>query len=410
MIILKNQGSKNSSLPLITSCLLSKNIFKIYNVPNLLDILSLIELLLQFNVVCKFDNNVLEINTLNLKIPNKIIYNRNFRAAYYLPCALYYLIKNDEVVKFRIFSGCRLGSRNIDYHLQLFRKMNILEKFENDNIYIKNNKNLTNFSFCLPKPSVGCTINFILLNVISRITCILYNYAKDPYIDDLIEFLILRGAKIEKDDQKIKIIGSEFLKAQNFKVMDDPIVFGTNIIISSIFNSNNLEVLIEKSNLKNLGNFKDLLTDIGIVLNLKDNFYCVSRKKIKFVKKIQSGYFPEIYTDLIPIILLFLIHNNIKTILVDNIFENRFNFLEQLSSLGYKFNKISNNIIETSTSTKTQIVNDINFKNYDIRGDSCILLAYVINNIEICNFDKIYLNRGFENLYKNMCLIQKCLC
>ena len=103
-------GAKNSSLPILSSVLLAKGIYIISNVPNITDIQNLFYLLKQFNVKIDYNNNIAHINTLSLKIPDKINYYKDFRGSYYLIGSIYYLIQttyNDIVVN-RLFAVLRL--------------------------------------------------------------------------------------------------------------------------------------------------------------------------------------------------------------------------------------------------------------------------------------------------------------
>ena len=113
MIKIKVPGAKNSSLPILCSVLLTKGTYIISNVPNISDIQNLFHLLLQFNVKISYNNNTAYINTLFLKMPEKINYDKDFRASYYIIGSIYYLITTSY--NFEISNGCNIDNRKINY-------------------------------------------------------------------------------------------------------------------------------------------------------------------------------------------------------------------------------------------------------------------------------------------------------
>ena len=221
MIKINIPGAKNGALPILCATLLTKGIYNIYNIPNINDIDSLLILLKQCNVLIKRENSNVLIDTRNLILPKKLNYTKDFRGSYYLIGALYYLI--EDKYDFRISNGCNIDNRKINFHIDILEKLNTQCKIKDFNLnIIKKKSNYKIFKYRLEKPSVGSTINFILINVLSNRRNYLYNYAKEPYIIDLINFLKLMGSKIILNKKYILIEGVDYLNSINYSIIPDP--------------------------------------------------------------------------------------------------------------------------------------------------------------------------------------------
>ena len=282
MINITIPGAKNSSLPILCAVLLTKGIYIISNIPNITDIQNLFNLLRQFNVKIDYNNNIAHINTLSLKIPDKINYDKDFRGSYYLIGSIYYLIQTSY--NFKISNGCNIDNRKINYHIDILEKMGTVCNFTGNNLRITKKKiNLTSFYYTLDKPSIGATINFILLNVKSNRTSFLYNFAKDPYVYDLINFLNKMGSKIILKNNIIKIIGITDLKSTDHKIIYDPIIMGTYILLGGLLDYKyNIKLYIFPIIDTILGDFYKLLPILGIKLFKTDNDHYY----IKYTKNI----------------------------------------------------------------------------------------------------------------------------
>ena len=186
-------GSKNASLPILAACILNGKVNKLYNVPNISDVKTTLEILKELGCVIKKDKKRITIDSgpVNKKeIPEKLM--RKLRSSVILAGAM---IARFKEVTFTYPGGCDIGARPIDLHLTSFKKLGIKISENSGNIYCVCDK-IENVKIHLDFPSVGATENIILASVLGKQEVIIENAALEPEIVDLVEFLKRMGARI----------------------------------------------------------------------------------------------------------------------------------------------------------------------------------------------------------------------
>ena len=331
-------GAKNSALPIISATLLDRRIYNLKNIPMISDILSQIDILRQFNVTVEINGNCLTINTLNFRIPSIINYSKNHRGSYYFIGSTFYTNKD---MLFILGNGCNISKENrkVNYHIDIIKLSGRSINYYKDNLEITGKYNDKSISYTFEKPSVGGTINGLF--ILSRINAKseLVNYAKDPYIFDVINFLIKIGINIEYDNNKIIIYGNKNFNSEkiNFTISPDPIEAISYIIYSSIIQKNNSisSYTIGPIILKDLGNSLKIMDNIGINLIEKDEKYYFIRKGELKNFSIETDYFPGIYTDCQPFFCILSLFINGKCEITENVWDNRFNYIHEINKLGF---------------------------------------------------------------------------
>jgi len=409
-MIINFNGAKNSALPILACCLLSKGKYKILNVPKIKDIYNLLDLIKQFNVNITWNKKELTINIEELSIPKKMDYVENFRASYYLIGSTCNMITNNFI--YEVSKGCEIGERPINYHIDFIEKMGyrvVIKKTQVSIYYNKNVEECEEIYFKIKKKSVGCTINGIILSVKSNKIVYLEEYSKEPYIYDTINFLIKMGANIEITEKYIKIIGKKMLNSCNYEIMYDPIETGTYIILAAILNYKKLyhNLIIGPIIKSNLGKFNIFLKEVGFILvpnKYKENYYTISfnhniTNTIKNLK-IETGYYPDIYTDLQPLIVLLLSELEICSNLKENVWEDRYKYIKGLNRMGHLITE-ENGILYIKKKKEYIKINKLNC--YDLRADAALLMASLFAGSyhgHIIDFK--FINRGYFNLNTNI--------
>lgn len=397
------QGAKNSALPIIAGTLLAKTKYKLYNIPLISDIYIQLNLLKQYNVDIKLEKDYIFIDTTNMKIPDKIIYDTNTRGTYYFIGSTIY---NDINLEFVLANGCDIDNNNrkIDIHLELIKMYGKKYEYKNEILKIYGKKNINNFNYKFKIPSIGATINglFIFSNTDNKI--ILENYAKDPYIFDVINFLIKIGINITFDENKIIIDGKHNNNNEiiSHTIIPDPIeaisyiiYSGINLIDNSISSYTIGPLIIE-----DLGKCKQVLENIGIeLLYSHNNYYYIKKNKLNNFN-ITTGYFPEIYTDTQPFFCILGLHINESSIINELVWNNRFKYVNQLNKFGYNL-KPNNNILEINNS----IINNSQDNNIiltDLRAGMALYMFFY-NDLDKYNIiNKHYIDRGYYNYEKKI--------
>ena len=253
-------GSKNSSLSILASCLLSDKQVSILGIPKLTDTFFFLELLSSFGVEVKgldnFKNTKKFILNAKKITNNKAPYNlvKKMRASILVLGPL--LARTGKAIV-SLPGGCSIGLRPVDIHLKSLEKLGARIFIEKGYIYAEALKGLKGNKIVFPKVSVGATINVLMAAVLAKGTTEIHNAAKEPEIEDLGLCLKSMGAKIEGlGTNKILIEGVTKLKKTNYKVMLDRIEAGTYA----------LAVAIAGGEIELLGAEKKLLTYFLYVL------------------------------------------------------------------------------------------------------------------------------------------------
>lgn len=408
---IKLHGAKNSALPIIAATLLKKTIYYIKNINMYDDILTQLELLKQFNINLYTENNKLIINTENMKIPNKIIYNDNMRGSYYfIGSTITY-----SNLTYELGNGCDIdiNNRKINYHIDLIELTGKKIILNDNKITLHGDIIDREIEYEFQNPSVGGTINGLFIFSKFKSKIILKNYAKDPYIYDVISFLKCMKKNIYYDDYKIIMYDNHDnyeIKLIKFNICYDPIEILTYIIFSAMNLSENMisSYNIGPININHLGKSLDLLHTIGIeLIKHKKNFYLIKKNKLNNFK-IQTGYFPDIYTDIQPFLCILALFINGQSIIEENIWKNRIKYVNEIIKFGYDIELYNNKIIINNDKYKydNKYINEIILT--DLRGGMALYLLLKLkyknlDNIKIIN--KKYIDRGYIDYDYNIDLI-----
>ena len=286
--------------------------------------------------------------------------------------------------------GCDIGTRPIELHLKAFEKLGI-------NI----NKNYGNIEcFCdriigekidLDFPSVGATENAILTSCLADGITIINNAAREPEIIDLQNFLNKMGAKIKgAGSSHIEIEGVKQLKDVSYNVMPDRIETGTFLCLAAINRSN---MIIQNADANHITPVVDKLEEMGCNLKIEKNQIEIKTPKKLKVIDIKTMPYPGFPTDMQSIFVALLTTVKGTSVVVENIFENRYRFAQELVRMGAKI----------TIEGKTAIIKGVK-KLYgasvnatDLRGGAALVLAGSVarGTTKIENIE--YILRGYEN-------------
>ncbi len=386
-------GSKNSALALIPASLLCKDKVTLTNVPRISDIFDMLEILNELDVKYEFIDNTLTIDSSQIKNKPLInIYIKKIRASYYFMGVLLALFHN---VSIATPGGCKIGDRPIDYHINGFKKLGI-KIDNNEDIYNLSYSILNNTTIVLPFPSVGATINLILVSCRSENIITIANASCEPEVIQVIELLKLAGAKIKLiDNNTIIIIGNNFKKTISYKVMNDRIEAGTYCILGALL-GNNLKIKgVEKAHLNSLLN---IFQYIGVNYNLIDNSIIFNKSNLHNSIDITTAPYPLFPTDLQqPLCVLATQIPNISYI-YEGIYLNRKAHIKELNKMGANIKTFQNKIaIYGATPLKGMLMHAS-----DLRGGATLVIAALIANGTSIIKEINYIERGYPNIVQKL--------
>ena len=323
-------GSKNASLPILAATLLSSKKVNLKNLPKVKDIETMINLLQSLGSKIRFKKKKL--------IINNSTQNKNF-ASYSLVKTMRagILVLGPLLAKFgnakvSLPGGCAIGTRPIDIHLKAFSKLGVKYNIAQGYVHASTPKGLVGSKIRFPKISVGATENLIIAASLAKGTTILSNCAIEPEIKDLVNFLNKIGCKIKwVGKRKIKIDGVNQINETTYSVMFDRIEAGTYLVAAAATEGNlkikNIIPKIIKTEI-------DTLRKIGTKIVVKKNQINVIGKKIIKSINIKTAPYPGFPTDLQAQLMVLLCKANKKSLIKEDIFENRFMHVAELNRMG----------------------------------------------------------------------------
>lgn len=386
---IKISGAKNSAVALIPTALLSDGIVKIDNVPNISDIDALEEILVYLGAKVTRKGDYIEIDSskiVNKPIPEKI--TKKLRASYYFMSCLLAKFKSVEMC---FPGGCNIGTRPIDQTLKAFKLLGA-KVDEKDNKYKIVAKRLVGNNIYLDMPSVGATINAMLVAVKSEGKTNIYNAAREPEIVSIATFLNQMGAKIlGAGTNIIEIQGVSKLGDCFTEVIPDRIEAGTYLIAGALV-GNNLKITnIIPEHIKSL---TDKMLEMGCNLKIGEDYAIISAKKSLKPVKIKTLGYPGFATDLQQPITALLVQAKGMSTLEETIYENRFNNVKYLNQMGADIT-IEGKKLFINGPKKLKGANVVAT---DLRAGACMVLA-ALSADGITTIDSVeHVLRGYENL------------
>ncbi len=387
---IKISGSKNASLPILAATLLSKKKIFLKNLPKVKDIETMINLLKSLGSKVSYNHKRFSINNSNQ--------NKKF-ASYSLVktmragiLVLGPLLAKFGEAKVSLPGGCAIGTRPIDLHLKSLSKLGVKYKINQGYVHATAPKGLIGSKIRFTKISVGATENLIIAACLAKGITILSNCAIEPEIHELVNFLKKTGCKIKWISQRtIKIIGVEKIKETSHSVMFDRIEAGTYLIAAAL-TQGDLKI---KNVIPNILHTEiKILKKIGSKIILKkDAIRIIGKKKIKNIN-LKTAPYPGFPTDLQAQAMVLLCKANKKSLITEDIFENRFMHVAELNRMGAQISIKSNKAI---------IKGNTNFKPAelmatDLRASVSLILA-ALSAKGKSTINRIYhLDRGYENL------------
>lgn len=386
-------GAKNSAVALVPASLLSDGKVTIENVPDISDISALNEILEWLGATVKRNKTSIEIDSssvINKEIPENI--SKKLRASYYFMSALLGKYKKVEMY---FPGGCNIGSRPIDQTLKAFRLLgaNIIE---DKNKYTITAEKLIGNNVYLDMPSVGATINTMLVAVKAEGKTVIENAAKEPEIVSVATFLNNMGAKIDgAGTSRITIYGVEKLSGCYTEVIPDRIEAGTYLIAGAMIGK---DLTIKNVIPRHLESLTTKLIEMGYDLKITSDSITISKiDNIKPVNVKTLGY-PGFPTDLQQPITALLCMANGESVLEETIYENRFNNVVYLEKMGANI-ELDEQKLYINGPTKFKGENVVAT---DLRAGACMVLAGLVAEGVTCIDSVEHVLRGYENIIKKL--------
>lgn len=389
-------GAKNAALPILAATTLTDQVIELSNVPNLVDINNLLEIIKGMGgYVDKREDKIIFCNEDIASETDKILSGK-LRASILLLGPI--LAKNKEALVY-LPGGCNIGARPIELHLKGLEKLGASIKEEKGYIKAKAKK-LVGAKIELDFPSVGATENIMMAAVLAEGTTIIKGAAKEPEIEDLADFLNALGGNVKgAGTSEIVIEGVKKLdKAPKYSIMPDRIEAGTFLVAAAMNPKNN--VTVKKVRPKDLEQVMDKLEDMGVKFNVGEDYVQVKPPvKLKPVD-ITTMPHPGFPTDMQAQMMTLLTFAQGTSVVKETIFENRMNHARELQKIGadIRVDKGVATIVGTRGLLGATKYVGASLESFDLRGGASMILAALNakGQSEVLNINHI--ERGYEDI------------
>jgi UDP-N-acetylglucosamine 1-carboxyvinyltransferase len=381
-------GAKNAAVAVIPAALMADDICIIENLPHIEDVDCLIETMTYMGAKCEFiDNHTLKIDSRNINnLTATYDAVKKMRASYYLLGALLGRFKKAEVA---MPGGCNFGSRPIDQHIKGFEALGADIAIEYGMITAKADK-LVGTTVYLDVASVGATINIMLAAVYAEGTTIIDNAAKEPHVVDTANFLNSMGAIVKgAGTDVIRITGVKKLHGSNYMIIPDQIEAGTYMIAAAITGG---DVRVNNIIPKHMESLSAKLSEMGAEILEGDDWINVKADIPLKSVNVKTMVYPGFPTDLQPQMVALLSTCNGVGLVTENVFDNRFQYVNELKRLGASI------VVEDRVAIIKGVskLSGAEVMATDLRAGAALVIIGLIAKGKVTIGNVKYIDRGYE--------------
>ena len=387
-------GSKNAALPIIAASLLTDEPVALHNVPNIADIYTMQHILHFIGVETDFEGNTLKINAkgvANVEIEHELV--SKLRGSSLLLAPL--LSRNGEV-RLAFPGGCVLGKRPMDAHLHALEELGAEVKHNDEVLHLICDE-LIGSAFTMTEASVTATENAITAAVLAEGKTVIRLSASEPHVQDLCNFLVKMGAKIEGiGTHKLKIEGVEKLHGTEHRITPDYLEAGT-LVLAAAITQGTVDILDVNPN--HLDIFWQKLREVGVHFELGEDMVRVLPSKNLKAIQLKTAIFPSFPTDLQAPFATLLTQAEGTSFIFETLFDGRLQYLYELEKMGLKPKILNAYQAEIEGPAKLR---GAHIDSCDIRAGAAMVLAALAaeGETEISNI--YYIDRGYERLDKKL--------
>ncbi len=400
------QGAKNEALQIISAVLLTPEKITVSNIPDILDVNLLIELLGEMNVktertakdTCTFQANDVDIDFLHSETYRKK--SGRLRGSVMLAGPLLARFRKAFIPK---PGGDKIGRRRLDTHIIGFEKLGATFDYNTqDGFFHLEAPRLQGTNLLMDEPSVTGTANIIMAASMAKGTTTIYNAACEPYIQQLCKMLNSMGARISGIGSNLLIIeGVTYLKGTEHRMLPDMIEIGSFIGLAAMTQS---EITIKNVSLENLGVIPDKFKQLGIQMEFLGDDIHIPEQEVYEIQNFLDGSVLTIYDhpwpgftpDLLSIVLVVATQARGSVLVHQKMFESRLFFVDKLIDMGAQIILCDPHRAAVIGLAREQKLRGITMSSPDIRAGVALLIAALSAEGKslIQNIDQI--DRGYQ--------------
>ena len=406
------QGAKNEALQIVSAVLLTPERVTISNIPNIRDVMKLIELLQAMGVdVTKIDDHTyaFEAKNVNLEYLLTDDFKKKGGALRGSIMIIGPLLARFGVAYIPEPGGDKIGRRPVDTHLRGFEALGAtFEHLKEERFYKINAKNLRGTFMLLDEASVTGTANIVMAASLTKGETTIYNAASEPYLQQLCKMINRMGGKISGiGSNKLIIEGVDSLGGTEHRMLPDMIEIGSFIGLAATTQS---EITIRNCSIPDLGIIPSVFRKMGIEMEFRgDDIYLPAQESYKIqnlidgsILTIRDGIWPAFTPDLISIALVTATQAKGSVLIHQWMFESRLFFVDNLIDMGAKIILCDPHRAVVIGSNRETKLRGITMSSPDIRAGVSMLIAALAANGKstIHNIEQI--DRGYQNIEQRL--------
>jgi UDP-N-acetylglucosamine 1-carboxyvinyltransferase len=402
------QGAKNEALQVLCAVLLTPEEIHMKNVPDILDVNRLIELLEGLGVKVsrtKHNEYIFQANQIKMDyITTKEFYEKatSIRGSVMILGPLLARFGKGYLPQ---PGGDKIGRRRLDTHFTGLQKLGVEFTYNDDEkSYHVNAKNLKGNYMLLEEASVTGTANIVMAAVMAKGTTTIFNAACEPYLVQLCEMLNRMGAQIQGIGSNLLTIeGVKELHGTTHTLLADMIEVGSFIGLAAMTQS---ELTIKNVQLSNLGLIPEVFRRIGVTVVQKEEDILVPAKEVYEIETFIDGSimniadapWPGFTPDLISIVLVVATQAKGSVLIHQKMFESRLFFVDKLIDMGARIILCDPHRATVIGLNHEQALKGIKMSSPDIRAGVALLIAALSakGTSIIENIDQI--DRGYQHI------------
>ncbi|MBK9484158.1 MAG: UDP-N-acetylglucosamine 1-carboxyvinyltransferase [Chitinophagaceae bacterium] len=402
------QGAKNEALQIISAVLLSPEKITISNIPDIVDVNLLIELLGEMKVkidrqsrdTCTFQADDVDVDYLHSESYHKK--SGKLRGSVMLAGPLLARFKKAYIPK---PGGDKIGRRRLDTHIIGFEKLGAKFLYDTeDGFFHLETTGLKGTHILLDEPSVTGTANILMAASMAAGTTTIYNAACEPYLQQLCKMLNRMGAKISGiGSNMLTITGVDALGGTEHRMLPDMIEVGSFIGLAAMTQS---DITIKNAGIEHLGVIPERFQQLGIQMNFVGDDIHIPAQEFYEIQKYMDGGVLTVYDhpwpgftpDLLSIVLVTAIQAKGSVLIHQKMFESRLFFVDKLIDMGAQIILCDPHRAVVIGLEREQQLRGITMSSPDIRAGVALLIAALSaqGKSTIQNIEQI--DRGYQNI------------
>ena len=326
-------GAKNSALKLMAAALLAPGTTVLSNVPDILDVAVMAQLLEQLGCRVTVEHDAE--GRVTIEVPEELAHEAPYDLVRRLRASISVLgplVARCGRARVALPGGDNIGSRGLDMHMTGLQELGASVHIEHGYVVAETSGGLSGANLWLDFPSVGATENLLMASVLTPGRTVIDNVAREPEIADLCTMLVEMGAQIDGiSSSTLTVEGVDRLRPVEHATVPDRIVAGTWAFAAAIAGG---DLVVDRARANHLDIALDKMAAAGATVDvMEDGFRVYVDRRLEAFDVVTLPY-PGFPTDLQPFAMALAAVSEGTAMITENVFEARFMFAQELARLG----------------------------------------------------------------------------